>query len=308
MRQLSGDSDIHSFFQTEKADSRQWWRWEEGCGQLLQHTRIWEVAEDLWRDRWCEQGAARHQKRSCTNCRKSSELAFREQSGRHKCVWCWVWNRQLGNTTRSSGKILFSIDLIVSKQEDAIAHIIFQGGLTFLLKYVSILSICKEADFSKPAPEIMCWLTTYLCNAQVHHIKNYVAKCWLCTALMHRDHRQRYKCIQATLVLQGAAVSASDISSSMANEGQRRYEEAISKGSNPAKSPPTFSTSDLGSLSGSYDVVTCLDVMIHYPQVCLLNLPCILIAERNCFGSRWDAFEHRAAPHLKDCKWEHWCC
>ena len=67
-------------------------------------------------------------------------------------------------------------------------------------------------------------------------------------------------------------MSASDISSSMANEGQRRYEEAVQKGSSPAKTPPTFSTSDLGSLSGSYDVVTCLDVMIHYPQVCMACL------------------------------------
>lgn len=67
-------------------------------------------------------------------------------------------------------------------------------------------------------------------------------------------------------------MSASDISSSMANEGKRRYEEAVSQGSSPAKTPPTFSTSDLGSLSGSYDVVTCLDVMIHYPQVCIPSI------------------------------------
>ena len=78
--------------------------------------------------------------------------------------------------------------------------------------------------------------------------------------------------IKILALYQGAAVSASDISSSMANEGQRRYEEAIQRGSNPAKTPPTFSTSDLGSLSGSYDVVTCLDVMIHYPQVCMACL------------------------------------
>merc|ERR1712100_849670 len=28
----------------------------------------------------------------------------------------------------------------------------------------------------------------------------------------------------------------------------------------------TFSTSDLENIEGSYDTVTCIDVMIHYPQ------------------------------------------
>jgi len=67
-------------------------------------------------------------------------------------------------------------------------------------------------------------------------------------------------------VPQGASVKASDISSSMVEEGQRRYEAAISEGAQPPATPPQFLTSDLASLSGSYDVVTCLDVMIHYPQ------------------------------------------
>ena len=62
-------------------------------------------------------------------------------------------------------------------------------------------------------------------------------------------------------------MKASDISSSMANEGQSRYEAAVSGGAKPPATPPQFITSDLASLSGSYDVVTCLDVMIHYPQV-----------------------------------------
>ena len=30
--------------------------------------------------------------------------------------------------------------------------------------------------------------------------------------------------------------------------------------------PPQFVAKDLESVSGKYDVVTCLDVMIHYPQ------------------------------------------
>ncbi|DBA70882.1 TPA: hypothetical protein ACH3X2_011331 [Trebouxia sp. C0005] len=68
------------------------------------------------------------------------------------------------------------------------------------------------------------------------------------------------------LALRGAAVSASDISSSMANEAQRRYEQAVSSGEPPAGTPPTFSATDLESISGSFHTVVCLDVMIHYPQ------------------------------------------
>ena len=55
-----------------------------------------------------------------------------------------------------------------------------------------------------------------------------------------------------------ASVSASDISSSMASEAARRAEEL---GVTTAK----FEASDLESVSGEYDTVTCIDVMIHYP-------------------------------------------
>lgn len=65
-------------------------------------------------------------------------------------------------------------------------------------------------------------------------------------------------------------MKASDISSSMAKESQRRYEAAISEGAQPPAAVPQFFTSDLASLSGSYDVVTCLDVMIHYPQASMI--------------------------------------
>ena len=68
-------------------------------------------------------------------------------------------------------------------------------------------------------------------------------------------------------MLQGGAVSASDISQSMAQEAQRRFETAVAEGASPPATAPQFTTSDLESLSGRYDTVTCLDVMIHYPQV-----------------------------------------
>jgi len=57
----------------------------------------------------------------------------------------------------------------------------------------------------------------------------------------------------------GANVKASDISSAMADEAARRAGEMDLKGS------ATFETADLESLSGSYDTVTCIDVLIHYP-------------------------------------------
>lgn len=60
------------------------------------------------------------------------------------------------------------------------------------------------------------------------------------------------------LAQRGASVSASDISSSMASEAARRAEEL---GVTTAK----FEASDLESVSGEYDTVTCIDVMIHYP-------------------------------------------
>ena len=66
---------------------------------------------------------------------------------------------------------------------------------------------------------------------------------------------------------QGAAVSASDISSSMANEAKRRYEAAVSSGQQAPATAPAFSATDLESISGSFHTVVCLDVMIHYPQV-----------------------------------------
>lgn len=69
------------------------------------------------------------------------------------------------------------------------------------------------------------------------------------------------------LALRGAAVSASDISSAMASEAERRYNKAVSE--NGAKAPkvaPIFEAKDLESCSGKYNTVACLDVMIHYPQ------------------------------------------
>lgn len=69
------------------------------------------------------------------------------------------------------------------------------------------------------------------------------------------------------LALRGATISASDISSSMVGEAQRRYEAAIKEGgATPPAVTPKFEALDLESCIGKYHTVTCLDVMIHYPQ------------------------------------------
>eukprot|EP00877_Chromochloris_zofingiensis_P012455 jgi/Chrzof1/7463/Cz02g24270.t1_CHLM[v5.2] len=69
------------------------------------------------------------------------------------------------------------------------------------------------------------------------------------------------------LALRGAEVSASDISSAMASEAEQRYQAALSAtGAKAPKVAPKFEALDLESISGRYHTVTCLDVMIHYPQ------------------------------------------
>jgi magnesium-protoporphyrin O-methyltransferase len=61
------------------------------------------------------------------------------------------------------------------------------------------------------------------------------------------------------LAQMGAKVSASDISDAMSTEAGRRAKEM---GIDNAE----FYTSDLESVTGKYDTVTCVDVAIHYPD------------------------------------------
>lgn len=58
----------------------------------------------------------------------------------------------------------------------------------------------------------------------------------------------------------GATVSASDISAKMVGEAQEKAEAALADSSKVA-----FSVKDLETLTGKYDTVICLDVLIHYP-------------------------------------------
>lgn len=69
------------------------------------------------------------------------------------------------------------------------------------------------------------------------------------------------------LALMGATVFASDISDSMVRETEKRYQDVVSGGGVEApKTTPSFTAQDLESITGKYDTVACLDVMIHYPQ------------------------------------------
>jgi len=61
------------------------------------------------------------------------------------------------------------------------------------------------------------------------------------------------------LAQMGAKISASDISDAMSSEAGRRAKEL---GIRNAK----FYTSDLESVKGKYNTVTCVDVAIHYPS------------------------------------------
>ena len=56
-------------------------------------------------------------------------------------------------------------------------------------------------------------------------------------------------------------IAASDLSAAMVAEASRRASEA-----SISSDQLEFSSSDLESLSGSYETVICLDVFIHYPQ------------------------------------------
>ncbi|KAF0902347.1 hypothetical protein E2562_016198 [Oryza meyeriana var. granulata] len=69
------------------------------------------------------------------------------------------------------------------------------------------------------------------------------------------------------LAAEGASVLASDISAAMVAEAQRQAEAA--QAAAPPSSPfriPRFEVRDLESLEGRYDIVVCLDVLIHYPR------------------------------------------
>uniref|UniRef100_A0A1J3KAK5 Magnesium protoporphyrin IX methyltransferase, chloroplastic n=1 Tax=Noccaea caerulescens TaxID=107243 RepID=A0A1J3KAK5_NOCCA len=63
------------------------------------------------------------------------------------------------------------------------------------------------------------------------------------------------------LAKEGAIVSASDISAAMIAEAQMKAKQQL-----PAENLPRFEVNDLESLSGKYNTVVCLDVLIHYPQ------------------------------------------
>jgi len=72
------------------------------------------------------------------------------------------------------------------------------------------------------------------------------------------------------LATRGATVSASDISEAMATEAASRAAAA------GVSERATFTTSDLEALSGKYDTVTCIDVMIHYPPEKMAEMVCHL--------------------------------
>ncbi|KAL6861573.1 hypothetical protein ACP4OV_017273 [Aristida adscensionis] len=65
------------------------------------------------------------------------------------------------------------------------------------------------------------------------------------------------------LAAEGADVLASDISAAMVAEAQRQA--ALAAATQAAFRMPRFEVRDLESLEGRFEVVVCLDVLIHYP-------------------------------------------
>ena len=68
------------------------------------------------------------------------------------------------------------------------------------------------------------------------------------------------------LAHRGAGVSASDISASMIGEAETRYNQSIAAGAKAPAVAPKFEALGLEECTGKYDVVSCIDVMIHYPD------------------------------------------
>lgn len=68
------------------------------------------------------------------------------------------------------------------------------------------------------------------------------------------------------LAHRGAGVSASDISASMIGEAETRYNQSIAAGAKAPAVAPKFEALGLEECTGEYDVVSCIDVMIHYPD------------------------------------------
>jgi len=69
------------------------------------------------------------------------------------------------------------------------------------------------------------------------------------------------------LAQRGIPVFASDISEAMVGEARQRQQALLGSLANPQ-----FSVQDLEAIQGSYDVVVCLDVMIHYPEAEALKM------------------------------------
>ena len=67
------------------------------------------------------------------------------------------------------------------------------------------------------------------------------------------------------LALRGASIAASDISSAMVGEAEQRYNAEVAAGKKAPAVAPKFEAIGLEECSGKYNMVTCIDVMIHYP-------------------------------------------
>ena len=77
----------------------------------------------------------------------------------------------------------------------------------------------------------------------------------------------------------GATVYASDISEKMVGEAESQAKSALGENHNIH-----FSVSDLEAITGTYDTVICLDVLIHYPDQ---DIPTMVKHLADCAQSRF---------------------
>jgi hypothetical protein len=75
-----------------------------------------------------------------------------------------------------------------------------------------------------------------------------------------------HKCSHSRLVSLNPSVAIT-VLMLMDSVGARHEQVYMSAGAQAPETAPVWAARDLESESGKYDVVTCLDVMIHYPQV-----------------------------------------
>jgi hypothetical protein len=115
--------------------------------------------------------------------------------------------------------------------------------------FPDLMSMAPAVRGSVPAQESFCFSCSFACT-------RVGAEVWWAL----------HKCSHSTLVSLNPSV-ATTVLMLMDSVGARHEQVYMFTGAQAPETAPVWAARDLESESGKYDVVTCLDVMIHYPQV-----------------------------------------